>query len=63
MHFKRELVGRFEPNNTVQVVNKLITRKMEETGYVNVLTRYIDEEGNETFDLHKAQSIYVSVGE
>lgn len=63
MEFKRDFVGKFETDNTVQAVNKAIAKKMEETGYTNVLTRYVDKDGYETFDFHKANSIYISVEE
>lgn len=63
MHFKRELVGRFDMNSTIQAVNKAIADKMEETGYTNVLTRYLDKNGRETLKFHEAQSIYISVEE
>ena len=63
MHFKREFVGRFEKDNTVQAVNKAIAKKIEETGYTNVLTNYVDKEGHETSKFHEAQSIYISVEE
>lgn len=63
MHFKRELVGRFDMGSTIQAVNKAIADKMEETGYKNVLTRYLDKNGRETFKFHEAQSIYISVEE
>lgn len=63
MEFKREFVGKFETDNTVQAVNKAIAKKMEETGYTNVLTRYLDKSGRETLKFHEAQSIYISVEE
>lgn len=63
MHFKRELVGRFDKNSAIQSVNKAIADKMEETGYTNVLTRYLDKSGRETLKFHEAQSIYISVEE
>lgn len=61
MKFNREFVGRFKQDDNIQVVNKAIAKKMEETGYTNILTRYVDKDGHETFDLHKANSIYISV--
>lgn len=63
MNFKRELVGRFDTDSTIQAINKAIKDKMKETGYTNVLTHYVDEYGYKTSEFHKARSIYISVEE